>query len=56
MAEIMHYPQLQGLRRWMLMTVDAHSLYEQFGFSPLTKPDRTMEISNPNIYIRSTNQ
>lgn len=51
-AEMMHHPQLQGLRRWMLMTVDAHSLYEQFGFSALAKPDRAMEISDPDIYMR----
>jgi Acetyltransferase (GNAT) family len=40
MEEIMKHPDLQGLRRWMLATKDAHGLYTQFGFLPLDKPDR----------------
>ncbi len=40
--EIMKHPDLQGLRRWMLATRDAHGLYVQFGFSPLDKPERIM--------------
>ncbi|WP_224999800.1 GNAT family N-acetyltransferase [Cesiribacter sp. SM1] len=55
-AEIVGNPQLQGLRRWMLMTADAHSLYEQFGFSMLAKPERAMEISNPDIYTKAERQ
>ncbi len=50
MAHIMAYPNLQHLRRWMLMTRDAHGLYETFGFSPLKYPDRAMEIARPDIY------
>jgi GNAT superfamily N-acetyltransferase len=42
MKEIMGHPSLQGLRRWMLATRDAHGLYTQFGFSPLDKPERIM--------------
>jgi GNAT superfamily N-acetyltransferase len=38
------------LRRIMLGTRDAHSLYEKFGFKPLTVPDRFMEIARPDIY------
>ncbi|HEX3387392.1 MAG TPA: GNAT family N-acetyltransferase [Mucilaginibacter sp.] len=41
------YPDLQGLRRWSLATVDAHRLYEQFGFVPLSKPENWMEIYKP---------
>jgi GNAT superfamily N-acetyltransferase len=37
------YPDLQGLRRWMLATKDAHTLYAQFGFTPLDKPDLFMQ-------------
>lgn len=46
----MAHPQLQGLRRWSLSTADAHSLYSQFGFTPLSKPERHMERLDPDIY------
>jgi len=42
MTEIMKYPSLQGFRRWMLATRDAHGLYRQFGFEPLDMPERIM--------------
>ena len=42
MKEIMGHPELQGLRRWLLATKDAHGLYAQFGFSALDKPERIM--------------
>jgi GNAT superfamily N-acetyltransferase len=41
------YPPLQGLRRWSLATRDAHGLYAQYGFSPLSNADRWMEIFTP---------
>lgn len=44
METIMNYPELQGLRRWMLATRDAHGLYAQFGFLPLDKPGRIMGL------------
>lgn len=47
---IMSHPDLQGLRRWMLVTHDAHELYRKFGFTELKNPERFMEISHPNIY------
>ncbi len=50
MQTVQAQPELQGLRRWMLMTADAHKLYESYGFSALAKPDRAMEISKPDIY------
>lgn len=50
MEFIKEHHSLQGLRRWMLATADAHELYRQFGFTELAKPDRIMEISVPNIY------
>ena len=37
------YPALQGLRRWVLATQDAHTLYEQFGFTALDKPEMFMQ-------------
>jgi GNAT superfamily N-acetyltransferase len=47
MQTIVQHPELQGLRRWSLATLDAHGLYEQFGFVSLSKPDRWMEIYTP---------
>ncbi len=41
---IMDYPPLQGLRRIMLVTQDAHGLYAQFGFKPIESPENTMFI------------
>jgi len=43
-------PELQGLRRVMLATRDAHALYASFGFTPLSNPSRFMERHNPNAY------
>jgi GNAT superfamily N-acetyltransferase len=40
-------PELQNLRRWLLFTADAHSLYEKFGFVPTAYPERIMEIRGP---------
>jgi GNAT superfamily N-acetyltransferase len=52
MEVIMDYPTLQGLRRFMLATRDAHGLYQQFGFVPLTSADRWMNVHKPNVYKR----
>ena len=51
-GEIMRHPDLQGLRRWILLTSDAHGLYRQFGWLPIAYPDRYMEIAHPNVYTR----
>jgi N-acetylglutamate synthase-like GNAT family acetyltransferase len=42
--------RLQGLRRFTLMTADAHGLYEQFGFQPLAAAGRMMERHDPRVY------
>ena len=52
MQTIMEHPQLQGLRRWSLVTRDAHGLYEEFGFTPLADPEKYMERHNPDVYQR----
>ena len=44
---ILEHPDLQGLRRWMLATRDAHRLYSQFGFAALENPDRYMTKFDP---------
>jgi GNAT superfamily N-acetyltransferase len=44
------HDDLQGLRRFMLATRDAHDLYVEFGFKPLANPSRMMERWNPDAY------
>lgn len=46
---MLNFPELQGLRRWILATKDAHGLYEQFGFVSLKRPESMMEIVNKDI-------
>ena len=50
MQTIINHPKLQGLRRIMLATKDAHELYKKFGFNELSKPDRWMEKWSPDVY------
>ena len=45
MQAMVDHPQLQGLRRWLLATRDAHSLYEQYEFASLRHPERWMEAA-----------
>ena len=52
MAAIMAHPDLQGLRRWILMTRDAHGLYEKSGFRTIQDPSRCMEIVDRDVYTR----
>jgi GNAT superfamily N-acetyltransferase len=49
-AAVLRHPQLQGLRRFLLGTWDAQGLYAQFGFEPIKRPERFMEIYRPNLY------
>lgn len=49
MEVILSHPELQGFRRWVLATKDAHSLYARFGFIPLHRPERWMERPDPNM-------
>ena len=46
MAEVMNHPELKTIRRWMLVTKDAHGLYKQFGWTPLDQPERWMNKFN----------
>lgn len=54
MQVIKEHEDLQGLRRFMLVTQDAHGLYRQFGFGELANPSRVMEITRPDIYRQGT--
>ena len=47
---VMGSRQLQGLRRWLLVTRDAHRLYERAGFRLAANPERIMEINRPGLY------
>ena len=50
MQVIVEHPELQGLRRWVLATRDAHGLYRRFDFDELRYPERWMEKTAPNAY------
>jgi GNAT superfamily N-acetyltransferase len=52
METIVTHPELQGLRRWMLATRDAHGLYERYGFTALPDPTRFMTRHDPDVYKR----
>lgn len=47
---IVQQPTLQGLRRWVLATRDAHALYEQFGFTSLDQPEQFMQRKRGQPY------
>lgn len=49
---VMAHPDLQGLRRWSLVTRDAHGLYRRFGFVMPPAPERYMEKLDPDVYRR----
>ena len=51
MEFIKAHEDLQGLRRFLLATKDAHGLYKQFGFSGLVNPSRMMESFRPDLYL-----
>ena len=51
MEVIMVHSELQGLRRWMLATRDAHALYAKVGFERPANPENLMQIVVPGIYL-----
>ncbi len=54
MEVVLSHPDLQGLRRWMLATADAHGLYERYGFAALKTPEIFMERHDPDVYKRNS--
>jgi len=50
MQFVFAHPDLQGLRRFLLATKDAHGLYKQYGFTELSNPARFMELHRPDVY------
>jgi GNAT superfamily N-acetyltransferase len=47
---LLAHPELQGLRRWQLVTADAHELYRRHGWTPLSRPERAMERLDEIVY------
>ena len=50
METVISHPNLQGLRRWILLTSTADWLYEKYGFMKLPKPEIYMERHEPDVY------
>jgi N-acetylglutamate synthase-like GNAT family acetyltransferase len=53
---MLQHPELQTLRKWMLGTKDAHTLYEKFGFKAVPDPENVMELRNNDIYQKLKSQ
>ena len=52
---IISHPELQGLRRWLLVTKDAHELYQKVSFNEIKNPSRFMEIVDLDVYKKTFN-
>ncbi|MBS1741572.1 MAG: GNAT family N-acetyltransferase [Bacteroidetes bacterium] len=52
MEIIMQHPDVQGLRRWILLTGDAHELYKKYGWVSIKDPSRWMELHNKDVYVQ----
>jgi GNAT superfamily N-acetyltransferase len=52
MTAIIDHPDLQDLRRWVLVTANAHGLYARYGFTSLAAPERFMERRDGDVYQR----
>ncbi len=50
MAAVMVHPELQGLRRFLLITRDAHRLYADFGFVSVPGSEQFMTVHRPDVY------
>jgi len=53
LQNIMQHPGVQGLRRWILLTSDAHGLYQQFGWTEIASPAKWMEKHDPEVYTKN---
>lgn len=52
LEKIIAHPELQGLRRWHLITLDAQGFYQEFGFKNPDQPEWHMEIKDNDIYVK----
>jgi GNAT superfamily N-acetyltransferase len=50
------HPDVQGHRRWCLLTRDAQALYREFGFTPLAKPEAWMEVWTRDRYAKPADE
>ena len=50
MEVVVTHPDLQGFRRWILLTKDAHGLYKKVDFTGVATPERYMERFFPDVY------
>ncbi len=50
MEVVVTHPELQGFRRWILLTKDAHGLYKKVGFTEVKTPERYMERFFLDVY------
>jgi len=55
MSFVMQHTDLQGLRRFMLCTRDAHGLYKKFGFTEVENPKMMMQITKQGLYLPNSN-
>ena len=55
LEQVMNYPELKGLRRWILLTKEAHDLYQQYGWAMVARPESWMEIHDPQVYSKNDN-
>ena len=46
------HPELHGLRRWLLVTRDAHGLYRKLGFTDVSDPSTLLTRHDPDVYAR----
>lgn len=53
MDAVMNHVKLQGLRRWILLTGDAHDLYKKFGWKEIADSTMWMELNDRNVYQKS---
>ena len=56
MDTVITHPNLQGLRRWILLTSTADWLYEKYGFNKVPKPEIFMELYDPDVYKKGNNK
>ena len=56
MELVVSHPEVQGLRRWLLATRDAHGLYRKFGFVDLANPAMFLTRHDPDVYLRTSNR
>ncbi|WP_273447696.1 GNAT family N-acetyltransferase [Neolewinella agarilytica] len=50
MEAIMNHDELQGLRRWILLTGDAHGLYKKYGWKEIADSTVWLELHDPGVY------